>query len=62
MKEEMSKMILVSSKYDKENAEVININKKSREGCFLLGSGRGVGDKSGFMYMSPCFFCFLFFW
>lgn len=51
MKEEMSKMILVSSKYDKENAEVININKKSREGCFLLGSGRGVGDKSGFMYM-----------
>lgn len=42
MKEEMSKMILVSNKYDEENAEVININKKSREGRFLLGRwGRG---------------------
>ena len=28
-------MILVSSKYDQENAEVFNIDKKSREGMFL---------------------------
>lgn len=44
-------MTLVSSKYDQENDEVININKKSREGWFFLGWWVGVEDKSGFVYM-----------